>query len=852
MRKYIKSGTMTLSEKRELCPLAEVDTRLDDVRTVWIETLRKYNKPEEFRRSLNACITTLRTVTFVLQSNKGCLPNFNAWYSTWQERMKSDKVMRWSVESRNYIEKEGDLKTLSVANAKIVTSFGLELHQKFPVDPFLSTEEIADMIRKTSPVSKGKEDSTLLEVERRWVDINLPEYEVLDALSYCYSFLTKLVEDAHVQIGIQGLCVYRKTIGVIDVGKKHIQHLGGRVPCMIATRENRTVMMKLSTGEVLSIRTHVANIDRKSAEEAAKRYGYNESLELFKKKPQNLLEQAQFWFNTAKMILTKDGYLIPTIILGPPNPGVFHFALHEQIDKQIMWKRITQQIEISGAEWFVFIGEAWLRTPEEITQPKDRQYKPREMISIIGASKDEGFVSIGAEFKRENNNIHLLKENIRNQENGIETKQLEPIRKIWKGKSGSKLQRMVMPTINLDKLPWIEDEKVPCPCGSGVSFVDCCKKYIPKDDKLPKKSGEVKIEEREKLYRGALTKYIGYVLSYTIPAIKASSSAMEQLVAIDIGALRELSEKVALCLKEQGKIEEGAKVFKHLRETIPLPGLDKRMIFMEGLWYDAMLGDRTKAQELLSTIDIQKEEDLEILQLYLQIFEISTDDRIQLIERILKKTHLPSEALQYATLKAISLHMKGNNKKALEVINHGIESYVIEPEHIPNDYYVLNCGHAYRFKWSLTRNEDDFYKSLKYFECIDCKKFTPYGKAEIYREIALLYFEHKDYGKSVNYYKLSLKAIRTVESEIHLAECYVQMGHAKKAKLLLDSITYDNIPDVCRLEFLRTQTSLAIASGDKKLGESVSARLRLLTTDSEYFEKQRLENINNLRQKFGK
>jgi len=850
-QKYTAKSAITSSAKGELCPLAEVDQRLDDVRVVWIVALRKYSNPDEFRRSLNACITTLRTVTFVLQNNKGCISSFDAWYATWQERMRTDKVMRWAIGARNYIEKAGDLKTLSVASATITIGWRFEIHQIFAVEPLLSTKEIAERIRKTSPVPKGKEDSSLLAVERRWVDFNLPEYEVLDALSYCYSFLNKLVEDAHAQIGIRGLCAYRKAMGIIDIDTKRSQHLDGRVPCMIATRENRTVMIKLSTGEELSPITYVKPIDRKDADEAANHYGLHKSAELFKKKSQNLCEEVQQWFDVAKTILAKDGHHIPVVILGPPNPSVIHLALDEQIDKYIMWKRIAQHVEISGAKWFMFIGEAWLRTPEEESLPKDRAYKPREALSVIAASKDEGFVSICAEFNREDNTIHFMKEQIRTKENIIETKQLEPVRRAWQGKARTELIRNMLPRIKLAKLPWIEDEETLCPCGSGLSFVECCKNYMSNDNKILEEMGDANIEDREKLYRGALTKYIGYVLSYTIPAIIESPAAMEQMIEIDIEALCELSENLAICLNKQGRTEEGANLFRHIKETIPLPGLDKRMLFMEGFWCEAILGDRIRARELLSRIDIQKEENTEILQLYLQIFDISIEDRLQLVERILKKTHLPSEALQYATLKAINLHMKGSNTEALETITHGIESYVIEPEHISNNYYILMCASAYRIKWLLTWNEDDFHKALKYYKCLDYKKFTPYGKAEAYRELALLYLEHKDYRKSVNHYKLSLKAVKTEESRIYLAECYIRMGRTEKARLLLNSMIYEDIPEICRLEFLKTQTFLAIESEDRKLGGMAIARLGLVTTNNEYFEKQRLEFIDNLKQKFG-
>ncbi len=613
-------GKVSKSEN-SYCPLAAVDKRLDDVRVAWIEALRNYNKPDEFRRGLNTCVTTLRTVTFVLQKNKASIPDFQPWYEKWQERMRQDKVMHWLLVARNYIEKEGDLKTLSVADVTITLDWGMRIYQRFPVDPFLSTSQIAETVRESVPVEKEKAESALLEVERRWVDVQLPDYEVLDALSYCYSFIAKLVEDAHAQLGIRGLCPYRKELGVIDIEQKRIEHLGGRPPCMVATRGMRTVIMKLSTGEELSPMTHEKAIDRKDAEKAARRYGFNESAEMFKTKPQNLREQAEHWFSMAKVILTKDGYHIPTVIVGPPNPGIIHVAIEEQVDKYVMWERIAEHVEVSGAEWLVFIGEAWLRVPEEKIRPKDYPYKPREGLSVIAASNDGGFVSICAEFKREGNSIHFLKEHLSLQESPIDSRQLEPVRRVWTGKAEERLTQFELPRIRFAKVPWIEDEKTACPCGSGASFADCCKAYVPSGRQLLKEVESADISEREKVYRGALTHYIGNVVRYTIPALGKFPEKVSQLVKVDIKALCELSETIALYLDRQGRTEEAIRLFRHLREIVKLPGLDKRMLYMEAIWYDAKLGDRVKARDILGVIDIEREDDIEIIQFYLDLIQ---------------------------------------------------------------------------------------------------------------------------------------------------------------------------------------------------------------------------------------
>jgi len=427
---------------------------------------------------------------------------------------------------------------------------------------------------------------------------------------------------------------------------------------------------------------------------------------------------------------------------------------------------------------------------------------------------------------------------------------LEAIRRTWTGKAMEESAQLELPQIRFAKLPWIESEERDCPCGSGASFADCCKAYVTAGKKLLSEVGEEDINEREKTYRGSLTQYIGYVVRYTIPALGKFPEKVRQLVQVDIKAIFELSENIALCLDRQGRTKEAIRLFRHIRETVNLPGLEKRMLYMEAIWYDAMLRDQTKAREALSIIDIEREDDIEIIQLYLSVFNVDPKQKIKLIERILKETYLPSVALHYGTLKAICIHMEGRNEEAVDVINSAIEQYAIELEHIPDHYYMNVCGEAYGMRWRLTHAETDFQKALQYYEKLNYKEFTDIGRASLYREVAELYSTHKDYAKAVKYYRLSLKAEESEEAIIHLGESYIHRGRIRKARKVLGRISYEGLAEMYRLEFLRAQALLAIKTSDRELGEDTMRKMRLLGKSHEYFEKQREETLKSIEESF--
>ena len=234
----------------------------------------------------------------------------------------------------------------------------------------------------------------------------------------------------------------------------------------------------------------------------------------------------------------------------------------------------------------------------------------------------------------------------------------------------------------------------------------------------------------------------------------------------------------------------------------------------------------------------------------LDVFELAPEKQLKLIQRILEGTNLPSVTLHYSTLKSICLHMEGRNEEAAEVICSAIEQYAIDPEHIPDHYYMNVCGRAYGMKWRLTKVESDFRKALQYYNTLNYREFTPCGKASLYRDIAELYSAHGDYSKAVKYYRLSLKAEKSEAGVIHLGECYIHRGSLRKARKILGRISFEGLAEVYRLEFLSVQALLAIKTSDKELGEDTIRKLSLLVICHKYFETQREEILEELREKF--
>jgi hypothetical protein len=153
--------------------------------------------------------------------------------------------MRWIVDPRNRIEKEGDLETHSYVRAEIVASY-LDVGPRIEV-PASLFQNPAALLRTipTGALGEHIRRNGALRLQRRWVENTLPDYELLDALAIAYGKLAELVHDAHRQIGLSP----PETIHDDAEESYDLPAMGWRMPCTIAHDGPHTLSLALSNGE---------------------------------------------------------------------------------------------------------------------------------------------------------------------------------------------------------------------------------------------------------------------------------------------------------------------------------------------------------------------------------------------------------------------------------------------------------------------------------------------------------------------------------------------------------------------------------------------------------------------------
>lgn len=224
--------------------------RLAHLRANWNQGLENYFDPGAFLNALQNAIVTSRTVTFILQSHKAAIPDFDTWYAPFVEKFRNDRIMDWAKKARNKIEKQADLETLSQVRAELIAAYvGNPTTAWLPASVIWSSETFRKSIPKYL-LSPHVVENGALAIERRWIDVELPDHEVLDALAHVYGQLALMT------ISLHGHC----RVLIPEKSSAQGEHLlrdllpDGRLASMTRPLEDRGIYIAVKDGSFLGYR----------------------------------------------------------------------------------------------------------------------------------------------------------------------------------------------------------------------------------------------------------------------------------------------------------------------------------------------------------------------------------------------------------------------------------------------------------------------------------------------------------------------------------------------------------------------------------------------------------------------
>ncbi|MDQ8758322.1 hypothetical protein RCO27_19000 [Sphingosinicella sp. LHD-64] len=320
--------------------------RLLQMRQLWEDASNHYFDPDRFQLALQNCITTSRTVTFILQSNKAAMTGFDEWYAEHVKRWSADPIMSWARDARNSIEKRGDLETYSQVRATIIASYvGNPESAWLKQSLFATPQHIYRGVPKKYMVPHVIENGTLL-IERRWVDSALPDMEILEALAHVYGQLADTIID---------YIKCNRLPAPPELGKT-------RPTAMQALAMDRAIYLSMMDGSVRGFRYYKRPLklpDKQTRKKVLERYGGAQWKGLHEAR--TFKEIAGIYFKNARAILKRDGHHrnFMFFLEGEKIIQMIPYDHPDRASRYVLMHDLSKLAKISGADGMMMIGEAW-------------------------------------------------------------------------------------------------------------------------------------------------------------------------------------------------------------------------------------------------------------------------------------------------------------------------------------------------------------------------------------------------------------------------------------------------------------------------------------------------------------
>jgi hypothetical protein len=174
--------------------LAPLEEALEDAHQFLHACARGYHDPPAFRRNLHSFIQAARNISFRLQSLKSSIPEFESWYSSWQDYLRAEPTLRWVNQARTKVVKRRGLAARSKARYSLTYSYDQPVDELVEVPAETPTAKIVQ--QAIGRVPHSVRNRVLVTIEREWVAEDLPDRELPTTMRRALLVLVALVEEA--------------------------------------------------------------------------------------------------------------------------------------------------------------------------------------------------------------------------------------------------------------------------------------------------------------------------------------------------------------------------------------------------------------------------------------------------------------------------------------------------------------------------------------------------------------------------------------------------------------------------------------------------------------------------------
>jgi len=311
------------------------------------------------------------------------------------------------------------------------------------------------------------------------------------------------------------------------------------------------------------------------------------------------------------------------------------------------------------------------------------------------------------------------------------------------------------------------------------------------------------------------------------------------LAQIDVDALEDSIEQIAWYLREQGKASEAIEFFDHMASTVPLPGLEKRILAIKAVWVDVVLHDPSTAKKLLVDVDPMEEVDAQLLEAYVGIVDLPEARRLLVLDRALKYSRNPMSKLFNARSKSLCLMLLGDIDEARKAIREAIVFDSLPKMDMASVSEKHVIAEAYNIKWFVERFDEDHQAAMCWFESIPLDELNEAGQAKIQYHIGCLLGDVGEHNFAIIRLEESLLLNASQTTLIRLAAEYVAEHRFDEAVHSMAGFDGKPVDESVQVEYHTIHANLAINDkNEQALRVSIKA-LQDVKIQSLYFRDQR-------------
>ena len=372
--------------------------KINELDQLLCDAIENYHTPERFFTYSHSLIQACRNLTFAVQSNKKQIPGFEAWYTPWQEAMKTDPYMKWLNAKRTKLVHEDVIASESYAAITTLPDYANAWFEEH-YDYRASTEDVIAQTKKL--ISKRPELSyAVMQIERMYkVKVDEKPDELVHVLSHVFCFLCMLISD--LEIYLKGEAGYEGPP----------LNLGEDIEEMTAINDSfRFSRFKFRTGEQTGGSLVRIKRDEAMVQLAIERYGNQNMKNIPKMKP---ADAAKALYKAAKIMLQKDGSYLSMVFIYTPK-GYYPIAVtfRDRAEKILFSHQMATRVKNLNGTAVIFISETWaiddlkkwnkrISAGKEIAGMRNKE----EALSLMMLMEDGTTLGITTKFTHEGDQI---------------------------------------------------------------------------------------------------------------------------------------------------------------------------------------------------------------------------------------------------------------------------------------------------------------------------------------------------------------------------------------------------------------------------------------------------------------